>query len=123
MALTFGQRGTKNKEVFLYLSKRETIVTEHFQRKKKKKTTENNIEDDAKKNTKKQISPLATVAYQYPVQSRRFFFSLPADFLFPVETRQYYADMIRFGPNRRESVRFGTNWRASEPNRRESVPI
>ena len=57
------------------------------------------------------FSPLATAAYQYPVQSTGilglsfFFFSLPADFLFPTETHWYLADLVWISPVRRESAR------------------
>ena len=84
MALTFGQRGTKNKEVpFKYCTyQKDKQKLQNSSKKKKQNRTEvqnNSVltqEDDAKKNTKKQrydFSPLATVAYQYPVQSTSIF--------------------------------------------------
>ena len=97
----------KTKKEFLYLLKKEKQKLQNTSKKEKE--------------NREQLS--RTRRSKDPVQSRRFFFSLPIDFLFPAETRRYSADTIRFGPNRRKSVRFGANRRASEPNRRESASI
>ena len=108
-------------------------VTEHFQTKKK---TENNSvhlrrrckEEHEEAKIRFQSTGYSGVSISSPVHRYFwfkffFFFPLPADFLFPAETRQYSADTIRFGLNQHEFVRFGANRLAWEPNRHKSAPI